>query len=106
MKLAFLWQILEKKSLNIKFYQNPSSGSRVVAYGQKDMTKLIVTFHNFVNTPKNQPFGLIASSVNALCQFSLWSIYSKAVFNVILLIAILIFLGSQNFIVMTIIWYQ
>jgi hypothetical protein len=37
MKLEFPRQILEeKKSLNIKFYQNPSSKSRVVPCGQTD----------------------------------------------------------------------
>jgi hypothetical protein len=56
MKSEFSWQIFEKVS-NIKFQQNPSSGSRVVPYGQTgrqtDMTKLIVAFHNFANAPKN-----------------------------------------------------
>ena len=35
MKLEFSRQIFEKVS-NIKFHQNPSSGSRVVPCGQKD----------------------------------------------------------------------
>jgi len=35
MKLEFLGQIFEKH-LNIKFNENPSSDSRVVAYGQMD----------------------------------------------------------------------
>jgi len=35
MKLQFSQQILEKYS-NIKFYENPSSGSRVVPCGQTD----------------------------------------------------------------------
>jgi hypothetical protein len=35
MKLAFPWQTFEKKSY-IKFYQNPSSGSRVVPCGRTD----------------------------------------------------------------------
>jgi hypothetical protein len=53
-KLEFSRQkgIFEKYS-NIKFYENPSSGSRVVSCGrmdgQTDMTKLIVTFGNFAN---------------------------------------------------------
>ena len=54
MKLEFSRQIFEKYS-GVKFYENPSSGSRVVpcrqtdgqADRQTDMTKLIVTFHNF-----------------------------------------------------------
>ena len=47
MRLKFSWQIFEKYS-NIKFHENPSSGSRVVPWGrtdrQTDMTKLIVAF--------------------------------------------------------------
>jgi len=46
MKLEFSHQIFEKYS-NIKFHKNPSSGSRVVTYGQTDMTKLIVAFSQF-----------------------------------------------------------
>jgi len=38
----------------MKFYKNPSIGSRVVPCGQTDgpidMTKIIVTFYNFANT--------------------------------------------------------
>jgi len=49
-----------QKILNIKFHENASNGSRVVPCGQTDgqadrqtdMTKLIVTFRNFVNAPK------------------------------------------------------
>jgi len=45
-----------KKSSNIEFDENPSSGSRVVSRGQTDgqtdMTKLTVAFRNFVNAPK------------------------------------------------------
>ena len=52
MKLEFSRQIFEKVS-NIKFHQNPSSGSRVVPCGRTDMTKLIVAFRNFANVPKN-----------------------------------------------------
>jgi hypothetical protein len=44
MKLEFSRQIFEKYS-NIKFHENPSSGSRVVPRGRTDMTKLIVAFH-------------------------------------------------------------
>jgi hypothetical protein len=46
---------------NIKFHENPSSGSQVVpcrqagrqADGQTNMTKLRVALHDFVNTSKN-----------------------------------------------------
>jgi hypothetical protein len=45
------------KHQNIKFHENPSSGSRVVPCGrtdgQSDMTKLIFAFRDFSNTPKN-----------------------------------------------------
>jgi hypothetical protein len=54
MKLEFSRQIFEKFS-NIKFHENPSSGSRVPCGrpdGRQDMT-LIVAFHNFANAPKN-----------------------------------------------------
>ena len=36
----------------MKFHENPSSRSRVVPCGRTDM-KLIVTFRNFSNAPKN-----------------------------------------------------
>jgi hypothetical protein len=54
MKLEFFWQISETYT-NIKFHKNPSSGSRVVPCGRTDRqtTKLIVAFRNFVNAPKN-----------------------------------------------------
>ena len=52
MKLEFSQQIFEKK-LNIRFHQNPSSGSRVVSCGLIYLTKLIVAFHNFANVLKN-----------------------------------------------------
>jgi hypothetical protein len=48
---------LERFSNNtqIKFYENPSSGSRVVLFhagGETVMTKLIVACRNFANAPK------------------------------------------------------
>ena len=39
MKLEFSWQVSEKSS-NIKFYENPSSVSRVVSLGPTDTTML------------------------------------------------------------------
>jgi hypothetical protein len=53
MKLEFVRPIL-KESLDIKFRQNPSSGSRVVPRGQTDMTKLILAFRSFANASKNK----------------------------------------------------
>ena len=55
-KLEFFPQIFEKYS-NIKFYENPSSGSRVVPCGQTDMTKPIVAFRNFVNAPEDSLYS-------------------------------------------------
>ena len=48
-----------RKTLNIKFHENPFSGSRVVAYGQTDgrrdrIRNLIVAFLNFTNAPKKR----------------------------------------------------
>ena len=57
MRLKFSRQIFEK-SATIKFYQNPSSGSRVVPCwhtdGQKDITQLTVAFRNFANASKKE----------------------------------------------------
>jgi len=43
MKLEFSRQVFEKYS-NIRFHENPFSGSRVVPCGQRDMKKLVVAF--------------------------------------------------------------
>jgi len=55
MKLEFSGQIFQKHSI-IKSHEKPSSGSRVVPCGRTDgltdMTKLIVAFGNFANSPK------------------------------------------------------
>ena len=55
MKLEFSRQIFEKFS-NIKFNENPSSGSRVFSNedGQTYMTKLTVAFRNFGNAHKKK----------------------------------------------------
>ena len=55
MKRTFSRHIFEI-SLNIKFNQNPSSGSRIVPCGQirqTDTTKLVVAFRNFAIAPEN-----------------------------------------------------
>ena len=61
MKLKFSGQIFEKSS-DIKFHENPSSGSRGVSCGRTDgrsvMTKLIVAFRNFANAPKRRNIKL------------------------------------------------
>jgi hypothetical protein len=51
MKLELSTQIFETYS-NIKFRENPSTGSRVVPCGRADITKLIGGFRNFSNAPK------------------------------------------------------
>ena len=55
MKLEFSLMILEKY-WNIKYHENPSSGSRGVPCGRTvrraDITKLIAAFRNFANAPK------------------------------------------------------
>ena len=50
-----------KKSSNIKFHENPPSGSQVVPCEMTDgwagghtLRKLIVAIHNFANAPKTQ----------------------------------------------------
>ena len=40
-----------RKYSYIKFHENPSSESRVVACGRTEMTKLRVAFRNFANSP-------------------------------------------------------
>ena len=56
MKLYFSLQFFEKYP-DVKFHENPSSGSRVVPYGKPDgrtdLTKLIVALSKFANAPKN-----------------------------------------------------
>jgi hypothetical protein len=60
MKFEFSWQIFEK-ALNIKFHENASSGSRVVAGGrtegqtdrQTDKAKLVVASHYFATALKD-----------------------------------------------------
>jgi hypothetical protein len=55
MKLEFSGQISKIYS-NIKFQENPSSGSRVVPCGRTDIKKLIVAFRNITNAPNNSKF--------------------------------------------------
>jgi hypothetical protein len=50
MKLQHSRQIL-KEYPNIKFHENPSSGSRIVPCRRKGLTKLIVAFRNAANKP-------------------------------------------------------
>jgi len=56
MKIEYSRQIFEQYT-NIKFHENPSSGSRIVSRretnGRTDMATLIGAFRNFANKPKN-----------------------------------------------------
>ena len=54
MKGEFSEQIFGKKSLDIKFLQNPSSATYRRTDGQTDMAKLIIAFRNFANVPNKQ----------------------------------------------------
>jgi hypothetical protein len=53
MKLKFSRQIFGKSS-NIRFHENPSSGSRIFPCVQKDRHEAKVAFRNFVNAPNNR----------------------------------------------------
>jgi len=56
MKIDHDWQIFEKCS-NIKFYDNPSSRSRVVETDrQTNIPKLVAAFRNFAKAPKKEKF--------------------------------------------------
>ena len=54
MKIGIFSTDFSKNTQDIKFCENPSSESRIVLCGRTDMTKLIVTFCNFSNAPKNE----------------------------------------------------
>jgi len=41
----------------MRYYENPSSGSRVIPCSPTNMTKLVVDFRNFSNAPKNWEKG-------------------------------------------------
>jgi len=56
-KLEFSQKIFEKHT-NIKFHENPTSGTSVVPWGPTNRLKLIVTFCNFDNTSKNSSWSL------------------------------------------------
>ena len=68
--VRFLWKLnfldrFSKKSTNIKFHENPTSGSRVFnadgkTDGRTDMTKLIVAFRNFANARNNYDWEKIS----------------------------------------------
>jgi hypothetical protein len=50
------WNFLDRnfeKFSNIKFHENPPTGTAVVPCERIDITKLIVAVRNFANAPKN-----------------------------------------------------
>jgi hypothetical protein len=60
-------QIFEKYT-NIKFHENPSTGSRVVACGRTDMTNLIAAFNSFAKAPKSLFLCVIFFLPNFECR--------------------------------------
>jgi hypothetical protein len=60
--LKFSRQIFEKYA-NIKFYENPSSGSRVVGCGRTKMIIPIVVFRNFVTALTNHVIYMYNSNI-------------------------------------------
>jgi hypothetical protein len=82
MKPELSWQILEK-CLNTKFPENLTNGSRVIPCRHR--MKLIITFRNFVNVPKNPlcTMQIAASTVlkpeifYSHCVISRWRIYGR-----------------------------
>ena len=65
MKIVFSTDF--RKNLNIKFYQNPSIGSRVIPCGETDITKLIVAFRNFAIAPKKKIQDTVYLPLEILC---------------------------------------
>jgi len=89
MKLQFSWQFSEKYS-NIKFHENPSSGSRVVPCKRTDgrtdertdTTKLKVAFRNFASEPKNCmlcPHSVFVCFVFNWEQTTTFALYDKLI---------------------------
>jgi hypothetical protein len=73
--LTFVDIFFEKYS-NIKFRENPSSGSLLAPRrhtdGRTDMTKLVVTFRSFANAPNNELDIMGKEAVETLCRYH-WS---------------------------------
>jgi len=81
----FSCQIFEKSS-NIKFHENPSSGSWTVPRGQRDgwtarrtdIMKLKVGFRNFVNMPKIESHSLpLPSTIQHTNSVQSFNIYES-----------------------------
>jgi hypothetical protein len=50
---TWIFSTFFRKIPTCRFYENPSSGSRVDPCGWTDITTLIIAFRNFANAPKN-----------------------------------------------------
>jgi hypothetical protein len=80
MKFKFSRKIFEKYS-NMKFHENPSSGSRDVPCGQTngltetdrqtDMMKLIAVFRNSAKAPKNKTWTIYLNSLRIQIKYDL-----------------------------------
>jgi len=61
-----------EKYSNIKFHENLSGGSRDVPCGRTDrrtdMTKLIFSFRNFANAPKNESCFVVSLATVSVTQ--------------------------------------
>ena len=64
MELEFPRRIFKKKTTNIRFPENPSSGSQVPCGGTNTTN---VTFCNFVNAPDNCLSAVISCKCSVLC---------------------------------------
>jgi len=81
-KLEVYRQIFEKSTYT-KFYENPSSGSRVIPFGRTDgrtgMANLTVAFRNFAKAPRNCLKPYAAGSYKILTNFQGYDYISKSV---------------------------
>jgi hypothetical protein len=77
MKLELSLEIFEQSS-NSKFYENPSSGKRVVLCGRRDgHDEAIVAFRNFSSAPKNGAGSVYDVDVSCLYDYGFRSKYTK-----------------------------
>jgi len=82
---------------DIHFYENSSSGNRVVSYGLVAMTKLIAAFRNFANAAKNgtlqgwsywvpvaqTPQRCVGRGVGAIIEICLMKRVTSRCFNIV-----------------------
>jgi hypothetical protein len=75
-KKGFFLDRFSKSTQNIKFHENPSSGSGVVPFGRRDrqtdglshMTKLIFAFRDVANALKNPQEDKITTEVSLISR--------------------------------------